>query len=262
MKKIIIFALCLTCFMFFGKNINAQVESVIVVSYAGDVKVFPGGGTDSEKCKAGMFLPEGTRVITGDESYVQVTYDRAKTQLVKVKENSEVVIKIDGDDKVHLIEGKVYTLLKGLKKGKTFRVRTPAAVCGARGTGWLTEFFGDITTIGVFDDKVFARGIKKDGSVMEGEEWIKTGYQRKVKKFERPGKEEKIPEGKLKEMKAEFSGGSKAAIKRKVRDLAHKNEKRESQMESIQEKKDKVLETKEEDKTSSGSGFGSITIKR
>jgi len=202
MKKFLILFTCLIFAAFAGVS-YASEEAVVVISYAGDVKVIPAGSSEPVTCKPGMVLKEGTRIITGEESYLKVAFDKPERNVVKVEEKSEMVIKLDGDDKIELIDGKIFASLQDLTKGETFRVRTPCATCGARGTGWITETDGKTTDVFVYDGTIFVRGINKDGTVMEKEYLVEEGFQRKVRKFKRPEREKKIPERKLTRIKVE-----------------------------------------------------------
>ncbi len=168
-KKIII---CVAFLLSLTYLTYASSDTIVILSFAGDVKIIPSGGTDPVFCNPGMILKEGTRIITGEESYLEMAFDRSSRNIVIVKENSEVVIRLDGIDKISLIDGKMYTLLRELKKGATFRVRTPSAICGARGTGWSVSADENVTEIISFDGRVFVRGINSDGSGAEEEVWI------------------------------------------------------------------------------------------
>jgi hypothetical protein len=191
-------------------------------------------------CKPDMPLSEGTRIVTGDESYVEIAFDKLRGNIVKVKENSEVVIKLEGDDRIELIDGKMFTLLRNLKRGQAFQVRTPCAVCGARGTGWGVITDSKITDVAVFQGKVFVKGLKRDGSAMDKEYWVERGFERKVKRFKDPGEMLKISDERLAEMEAEFGlgKGKEESRKKRFKSLDKGDTMREEQMESILERKD------------------------
>ena len=71
-------------------------------------------------------------------------------------------------------------LLKDLPKGSEFKVRTPCAVCGARGTGWLIKTTDKFTEILVFENKVFLQGFNPDGSIRDGDFWTERGFKRTI----------------------------------------------------------------------------------
>ncbi len=233
-----------------------SIESPVIISYAGDVKVFPSGKTDAILCKPGMVINEGTVIVTGEESYLEIAFDKGKKNIVKIKENSEVVIKLDGSEKIELIDGKVFAFLKEIKKGETFRIKTPSAVCGARGTGWMTYHSGLFTEVAVFDSSVFVRGLNKDGSVMEEEFWVETGFERKTERFKSPGEVKKVSKERLKEMKNEFisDAQTREAIAKKLQNLSKEDEKKQERIESVIERKmdDRLDKLKEEKKSDDG----------
>jgi hypothetical protein len=204
MKKILILLLSVVLVIWMGTIVPAAEEPVMIISYAGDVKVLPAGTLSPVACSPGMLLSKGTRVITGEESYVEIAFNRLKSNVIKVRENSMVMIKLDGVDRFGLDSGEVFTLIRDLSKDGIFQMRTPCAVCGTYGTGWSTKADKDLTTVAVFKGRVFVRGIKKDGSVMEKEFWIEEGFQREIKKFECPGELERLSEVGLSEMRKEF----------------------------------------------------------
>jgi len=235
--------------LFLAAGFAAQAlaaDEVIVVSYAGEVKVIPPDKMAPETCTPGMVLKEGTRLITGDGSYVMLAFDRPRRNLVKVKANSEVILKLGEEDRIELIDGKLYTLINDIDKGSVFRIRTPDAVCGARGTGWLTEILDGATGVSVFDDKVFVSGINPDGSVMQDRLWVLKGFRVEVKKGGKPGRPEKIPAEQVKSMADEFGQGAGEADMAKLKKLDNIGRLREEQIESIQERRDeKRTETQE-----------------
>ena len=69
--------------------------------------------------------------------------------------------------------------------------------------------------VAVFQNNVFSRGVKKDGSVMEDDFWIGEGFMRTIKKFGKPGKLMPIPPDELEKMKKKFGLGKKAKMKKR-----------------------------------------------
>ena len=204
MKKYLIFALTIIFAVGMFSYAQAAEEVVEVVSFAGSAKVIPAGETRAVPCRPGMRIKEGSQVMTGAESYVEIALNVAKTNIVKVKANSKVVLKLEEPDHIELIDGEIFTLLQALEKGETFRVKTPCATCGARGTGWKTKTDGKVTDVSVFDGRVYVRGINKDGTVMEKKYLVRKGFERKIKKFERPAKMTRISKDRVEKMRKEI----------------------------------------------------------
>ncbi|MBD3426614.1 MAG: hypothetical protein GF409_05240 [Candidatus Omnitrophica bacterium] len=182
---------------------QAAGEDIDVISLAGDVRVIPRGEKQSVPCRPGMKLGEGARIMTGDESYAEIALDTSGMNMMKVKANTTVVLVLEGEDKIHLVDGEIYTVLDKIEPGETFRVRTPCATCGARGTGWRTVTTEEESEVSVFDGRVFVRGVRKDGTAMERQYWVRDGYERKVKRFEKPSRLSRISARRLDAMRRE-----------------------------------------------------------
>jgi hypothetical protein len=197
MKKAIIFTMIVMFTLGIACPAEAANRNVRVVSYAGDVRVVPAGEEKSVECKPGLSLGAGDKITTGKKSYLEIAFDRKEKNTVKIKEKSEVIIRLGEDERIELLDGELVTRLKNLRKGEEFKVRTPGAVCGARGTGWVTKIAGKVTKITVFDGKVFMRGIKKDGTLMREEVWTEKGFKRKVRRHRQPGKKVKVPRSEI-----------------------------------------------------------------
>lgn len=194
-------------FIIFGVLLFAHAsfaQEVKVLSVEGSVEVTPEVTMRPEKPKVDMLLGEGTKIVTKGKSSIELSFNEDATNVVKVSENSHVVIKLDGEDKIELIDGELYALLKDLGKGETFQVRTPSAVCGARGTGWQMSTDGMVTNVSTFENKVFVQGIKKDGTLMDKKYWVKKGYERRIEKFDKPGRTERIPKERMEKMEKEI----------------------------------------------------------
>jgi hypothetical protein len=206
---------CISLFAFSGIVSAAEVK---VISVSGNVEVTPPVSGRPEKPKVDMFLKEGTKVVTKAKSEIEVAFNDEATNVVKISENTHVVIKLDQDDKIELIDGELFAALKDLEKGETFQVRTPCAVCGARGTGWQMKTTGKATDVAVFDKKVYVQGLNKDGSVMKKKFWVKKGYERKIEKFQKPDRARKMPKERLNKIKKEVKIRKidKKDIKRKL----------------------------------------------
>lgn len=181
-----------------GSSFATEVK---VISIEGEVEVTSQQTMKPKKPKVDMLLAEGTKVVTKEDSSIELAFNADSTNVVKVSENSHVVLKLDGDEKIELIDGELYAVLKNLKKGETFQVRTPCAVCGARGTGWQMSTDKKFTNVSTFENKVFLQGINPDGTVMKKKYWVKKGYERKVEKFKNPGRTEKISKERMEKLK-------------------------------------------------------------
>ncbi|MDD4957204.1 MAG: FecR family protein [Candidatus Omnitrophica bacterium] len=242
MKKTII-SIMTVCLIVCGAMCAwAMADKVVVVSYAGDVKIMPAGQNAAVACSPGMFLSADYGIVTGKESYVEIAFDRAKNNTIRVGEKSDVVIKLSSSDKIELVEGELIALLRNLKKGEAFRVRTPNAVCGARGTDFGMDVHDDTTSVQVFESTVFVRGVKQDGSVMEDEKWVEQGYKLAVKRFEKPGTKVKMTADEMNKLKEKARSSNNGRPGNKFDKMGRLGEARsnltENRMDSVQEKRD------------------------
>ncbi|MBD3379866.1 MAG: hypothetical protein GF408_05330 [Candidatus Omnitrophica bacterium] len=183
----------------------AASASVRVVDCGGRSEVLLPGGSAPVECVTGLELEKGARITTSNGAFVSIAFDRSEGNIVTVREDSEVVMLLEGGDRIKLVSGEVFAMLENLDKGKSFRVKTPCASCGARGTGWNTFTDGKVTEVSVIDGRVFVRGINKNGSPMEKAHWVDKGFERRIELHGRPGKMRKIPEKKLQKIRG-FAG--------------------------------------------------------
>jgi hypothetical protein len=257
MKRIWIFLFCTAFLVLTVSAVQALQETAIVMSFAGDVKITPVGEVKAVQCEPGMALKSGDKITTGEESYLEVAFDRPKGNIVRIEENSYVIIRLKGTDSIELIDGEILALLRNLKGGETFQVRTPCGVCGARGTGLGTNTDGSSMNVGSFEGKVFTRGVNRDGSVMEDDSWVDEGYERTIKKFGKPGKMTKMSEEKLKKMKSKFKQFQKSKMGKKSSKFNQMMDKEERRREGLLEKKDeKRLDKIRDDKKDTSSSGG------
>ena len=177
--------------------------SVVASGYDSHVKVFYISGKaevrtgDEDKwieAQTGMVLRSGDGIKTYKESYVDIAFDRSKKNVVRINSNTHVVLKLAKEEKIELIDGEVFSTINDLPRGSSFMLRTPTAVCGARGTDWLTRGNKEKTVVEAYKDNVSIRGIDEKGRVMEGKETAFEGRKIMVERFQEPSTPERIPE--------------------------------------------------------------------
>ena len=184
-----------------------MAHGVEVVSYEGKVDVTLKGQDVSAPAKAGMEISAGDRIVTGEKSSARLSFSSESEQTIDINEQSDVIVKLQGGEKIELISGEVFAKIKGLKKGEEFQVRTPSATCGARGTAWVATANADKTDISVIDGSVFTRGINRDGTLMKKEYMVKKGYEREIKRFKKPKGAKKMPKNRIKKIETRFTRG-------------------------------------------------------
>lgn len=234
MKKVFILLGLLVLGVFLTNS--ALSQEIGVISSTGDARVEVTPGSGLTECKPGLLLKEGSKVVTGKDSSVEIAFNKDRSNMVEVGENSHVIIKLEGDERIELINGEVFAVIEGLEPGEGFKVKTPCAVCAVRGTGFNSKTDGKNTKVESVKDTVKVYGIKKDGTTMKKGFSVKQGYKRNVKKFEKPGKQKKMPKDRYKALKNKF---------KKIAGLSKSKKKEMKKKTKIQKK---IEDAKEQDR--------------
>ncbi len=118
---------------------NASLSKV-----KGDVSVFKQGKPESFKGSVGMQLFAGDEIVTtGRKSLADISFPNG--DLVRVMPNSKLIIKVADFKKktssirMKLLSGKIFNVVRKLKKESKYEVETRVAVAGVRGTVWSAE---------------------------------------------------------------------------------------------------------------------------
>jgi len=240
--------------------ISAVSKPSVTVAYVrGKVKYLSLGKVSWEDLKMGTRLYSGDSIKTSSSGNVDLAFGQANE--VSIRPNTHVVIKLEDPEKIELIDGEVFALVAKLPAGSTFEVRTPTAVCGARGTGFGAKGNKNSTTVSGYENDSYAKGIQKDGKPMKDETIVKQGYKTKVKKFKKPSKLKKMSKremnkyGKWKEERKQRGTAKKKTDKKKTKKRLIKD------LEQIVDKQDKLEERRDDDRIrlrdeKSGAGTG------
>lgn len=123
----------------------AEHESCMVTELKGTVMVVRAGGIKEFKAFRSMRLNEGDTVRTGASSNATIQVDAE--QSFKIAANSEVVVSElknkNGETKLtlNLRKGGIGNEInKKLKEGSDYKIKTPTAVMGVRGTEFYVQF--------------------------------------------------------------------------------------------------------------------------
>lgn len=141
----------------------AETARIIDVKDRVMVKKTP--AADWRKAKVKMDLAKDAELKTGKHSQCTLAFDEDLKNIVTVKENSHIKIEnvIPGD--ISLSEGRVFSLIESIPRREKFQIRTPVAIAGARGTGWITSFGSSQAALSCFKDKIFIQGLDNAGNV-------------------------------------------------------------------------------------------------
>lgn len=164
MKKILSGLIFLGAFFFVT---CAFAQTVKIVDLQGDVTVQKVSQGKWEKAKSGMLLDKDAQIKTGNSSKCLLAFDNGLENVIELKENSQIKIESIFPGRVFLPAGRVFALIDSLSKTQEFQVRTPTAIAGARGTGWLTSYVNNNTLILCFDDQVYIQGFNQQGNLVD-----------------------------------------------------------------------------------------------
>ncbi len=161
----------------------AYPDKAEIISIEGDVRVLPRGWIDWIEADIGMALRGGDRLKTGPNAECSLAFDKKRKNSVGILENSDVIILLKEKEKIEIIEASIYAKLLGLPIGSEFEIKTPTAVCGARGTGLGVKGDKDNTEASAYKNDIYV--INEAGE----EKGIKQGFKRNIDKFGRISKE-------------------------------------------------------------------------
>lgn len=120
----------------------------------------------ARQVKQGDLLRAGDVVKTGEDSFVDLAYDKDWKNLSRLESNSRVKIASIAPGKLELKEGGVFAKLKKLPRDSSFEVRTPTAVATVRGSEYrITFLLGQTDVFNADRSSVVVYGIAADGSV-------------------------------------------------------------------------------------------------
>ena len=137
----------------------------------GDVEIKK-ANKDEWKPVTGKAIPQdGDSVKSSSGAACEILLSKNDGNVVRVNQNTELTI---GDAKnIELKNGSIFCAIENLPRGSTFKVQTPVAACGARGTGWEVSTFADESEVKAFEGDVFVKGARgEEVSVTSGRKVI------------------------------------------------------------------------------------------
>ncbi|MDD5194450.1 MAG: FecR family protein [Candidatus Omnitrophica bacterium] len=173
--------------LFLIGNIYAESSEVTVIYVSGSVDIC--SGDESYPCSKAiedMTVTAGDKIITAQDSSIELAFDENKKNILRVNPESEVVISLKDNEKVELTKGEVFTTIEELPSGSSFEIRTPTAIAGVRGTEWLTKVDEEGTDIEAFQGTPYAKTIYENGKVAPQETIVLSGHMTRVKRFKPP----------------------------------------------------------------------------
>ena len=150
------------------------------------------GEEEWQHLQGDTFLLPGDKVKTEADSSAEFAFDEDGENAVRLEALTEVEVILEKDEKISLITGEVFSIIDNLPEGSAFEIRTPTAVCGARGTDWVTKFDGSETQVESVTGDTYVTGFNPDGSRMKARTIVRSGNRTAVKRFKPPVKPVKL----------------------------------------------------------------------
>jgi len=155
----------LSALFLMGSGSWVLAQEVTIIGIEGKVFVRQDFQSQWEEAQVNKVITQDWEIETKGNSLCVLAFDAKRKNIITVKEYTKIKIESVLPGRVFLPEGRVFALIKNLEESKQFEVRTPTAISGARGTGWLTEVIDGITNVSCFDDVVFVDSLDPSGAV-------------------------------------------------------------------------------------------------
>ncbi len=170
-KKLITVCFCFIV-VFYSTILFAQTAKIVDIQ--GNVFAREKTNVSWVRAKINTFLNKEAELKTEMDSSCTLAFDEKMKNVLTVGENSQLKIENIKPGNIFLNRGRVFSLVENIENEEKFQVRTPVAIAGARGTGWVTSHDGK-TAVHVFEETVFVQGLGKDGKVIK-EEDLENGF--------------------------------------------------------------------------------------
>jgi len=148
-----------------GSISGAFAQEATIIEIKGEVFLRQDSQSQWEEAQLNKVITQDWEIKTKRNASCTVAFDTKRKNIITVKDNTEIKVESVLPSRVFLPEGRVFALIKNLSENKKFEVRTPTAISGARGTGWLTEVVAGETNISCFDEMVFVGSLDPSGAV-------------------------------------------------------------------------------------------------
>lgn len=173
-----------------------------IIRLQGDVSIYRSG--EKISARSYMVLNSRDRIETSPGSFVEVAYDDKMANVIRIDPSSRVVLEssvITKNTEIFMDRGRVMAKLNKMAKGSSFKIRTPVAISGVRGTGFAVAVDGNSAVITEYESAVYVKGITRSYEEMPGELVLEEGWKASVTKFEVPLKAERLTDAEYKEWK-------------------------------------------------------------
>lgn len=146
------------------ERLAVAAEKAVVLFMRGSVKVKSEGSERWKAARVDLMLAARGSLKTGSNSWAEIGFGEDFKNAVRIREKTLVEFIDLGPVEIGLLEGEIRSLVEGLAKDSTFEIKTPTAVCGARGTGWDTNTDGKRVVVNVYEEKVYFTPLPGEGA--------------------------------------------------------------------------------------------------
>ncbi|MDD4879050.1 MAG: FecR family protein [Candidatus Omnitrophica bacterium] len=181
--------LLLLSFLFFNSPLLCAKElerEARVIFVKGDAKVQKAGKAEWLSAKKGMLLADGDTARTGKEAAIEISFDNENKNLVRLEEDSTLILRGKMLKQIELPQGRIRSLVKKLDKETSFEIKTPTIIAGARGSGWDVSTAEKRDNVRAFEDEIFVQAYGQDGKLIK-EVLVREGWEVIIDRFQAPG---------------------------------------------------------------------------
>lgn len=186
--RLFILALAVVLMAMFAMDVTAKEteRSAKVIFVKADVKIQKAGKTDWVSAKEGMSLFDGDTIKTGRASSIELSFDKENKNIVRLEENSTAILRGKMLNRIELPQGRIRSLVKNLKRGSSFEIKTPTVVAGARGSGWDVDSTEKRDGVKALEDEIFVQSYDQNGNLIK-EILVREGWEVIIDRFQAPG---------------------------------------------------------------------------
>jgi hypothetical protein len=196
MRRAVLF-LAAVCFLFvFNAALFAKTNNAAIFSLEGEVAVKLAKAKEWLPAKVGMFLNQGDSIKTGVNSMAVVSFDPGTDKnLIKLQENCAVLLTTLKANltAIELSAGKVLSSVENLNRRAEFKIRTPTAVAGVRGTGFSAAALPMTAEFAAFKNSILVEAFNQKGKVID-KKTVQEGFKVEVELFQKIGELTSISE--------------------------------------------------------------------
>ncbi len=224
-------------------------DKAVVLDLQGDVDVEIYPSAPWRDVEVGMVLKKDSKLRTAAGSWVEVGFELGigNENVIRVQEESFVEFTNIQPVRLGLLRGELRSLVQSLRGNSTYEIKTPTAVCGARGTGWDTSTDGSKVIVDTYEEEVYFYEVAEDGEPIV-DPIIKAGKRGILKGPKVPIDITNLPPGKQDDWnKWKDDMSNRTGIKVGLKGKVDKMNKTQKTIKDLMKGKEKALERKDID---------------